>query len=99
MSHISLSSPFIKSFIHADYTAGTSAGQALAPASAGERRIIIIIQNQSTTATLKVMLSLTGTAGISIAPLGTFTIDNYNGSVRVSASAASTPYHFAYATA
>lgn len=99
MSHISISSPFIRSFIHTDYTVGTSVGGFLAAAVTPERRTVVIIQNQSTTASIEVILNGSGTAGIYVAPLGSLTVDNYLGIVRMSASAASTPVHIAYATA
>jgi len=98
MSHISFSSPFIRSFVQADYTVGTSVTGYLAAAATPERRIVVIIQNQSTTASIEVILG-SGSVGIYVAPLGSLTIDNYLGIVRMSASAASTPVHIAYATA
>jgi len=99
MANIQISSPFIRSFIHTDYTVGTSVGTTLAAATTPERRTVVIIQNQSTTASIEVILAGSGSAGIYVAPLGSLTIDNYLGVVRMSASAAATPVHIAYATA
>lgn len=99
MANIQISSPFLRGFIHADLTANITSAVKLDAAVTPERRIIVIVQNQSTTASIDVILNGTGTAGIYVAPLGSLTIDNYNGIVRMNASAASTPVHIAYATA
>ena len=99
MSNISVSSPFLTKFTHTDVTVGTSASTALAVAPTPERRVIVIVQNKSTSASIQVILADTGTSGIFVPPLGNISIDNYNGIVRVIASAASTLVHIAYATA
>jgi hypothetical protein len=97
MSHFKFSSPLIRGFSHADYTAGLTAAVLLDASIQPERRVMVIIQNKSTTVNIQVMLSSIGAAGIIIPPLGSITIENYSGHVRVSASAASTPVHIAYA--
>jgi spore maturation protein SpmB len=97
MSIISVSSPFLKSFTHSTTNVNTSIVTLLAAAQAHEKRISIIIQNQSSTATVTVILSATDTTGIILQPATFFNIDNYNGTVRVVASAATTPVHLAYA--
>jgi len=98
MSNFQFSSPILRAFTHQDLTAGTSSSTLLATATTPERRVVVIIQNKSTTATIQVILADTGTAGILVAPQGNISLDNYNGIVRVIASAASTPVHLAYAT-
>ena len=97
MANISFSTPFLRGFTHQDLTAGITASTLLATAVTPERRVVVIVQNKSTTATIQVILADTGTAGILIAPQGNISLDNYNGVVRVIASAASTPVHLAYA--
>ena len=99
MANFTFSSPLIRGFTHTDVTAGTSASTALAVAVTPERRVIVIVQNKSTSASIQVILADTGTSGIFVPPLGNISIDNYNGIVRVIASAAATPVHIAYATA
>ena len=99
MANFSFSSPLIRRFTHTDVTVGTSAFSALAVAVTPERRVIVIVQNKSTSASIQVTLSDTGTSGIYVPPLGNISIDNYNGAVRVIASAAATPVHIAYAVA
>ena len=99
MANFSFSSPLIRGFTHTDVTAGTSASTALVVAPTPERRVIVIVQNKSTSASIQVILADTGTSGIFVPPLGNISIDNYNGEVRVIASAAATPVHIAYATA
>jgi hypothetical protein len=91
------SGPFIKGYIHADISVGTSAAQVLATAPAGTRRVALVIQNTSTTATVQAILADTGALGIRIAPLGSITQENYNGTVRLISSEAATLVHLAYA--
>ena len=100
MSHrIAIQGPFLTKATHADVTVGTSALEVLATAVVPERRIWVVIQNQSTTASVDVILNASGSAGIALSP-GTFIqLDNYNGPVRAIATAAGTVIHVAYATA
>lgn len=97
MSHIEYSSPFIKGFVHQDVTVGTTASEVLAIAPAGTRRVAVVIQNTSSTATVQAILAGSGSVGIRIPPLGAITQDNYNGPVRLISSAANTQVHLAYA--
>jgi len=99
MANFSFSSPLIRGFTHTDVTVGTSASTALVVAPTPERRVIVIVQNKSTSASIQVILADTGTSGIFVPPLGNISIDNYNGVVRAIASAAATPVHIAYAVA
>lgn len=100
MSHrIAIQGPFLTKATHADVTVGTSALEVLATAVVPERRIWVVVQNQSTTATVDIILNGTGTSGIALSP-GTFIqLDNYNGPVRAISTAVSTTVHVAYATA
>jgi hypothetical protein len=88
-NHNAFSGPFIKGYIHA--------AQVLATAPAGTRRVALVIQNTSTTATVQAILADTGALGIRIAPLGVITQENYNGTVRLISSEAATTVHLAYA--
>ena len=97
MANISFSSPFLRGFTHTDVSVGTSASTALAVAVTPERRVIVIVQNKSTSASIQVILADTGTSGIFVPPLGNISLDNYNGIIRVIASAVATPVHIAYA--
>ena len=99
MANFAFSSPLVRDFVHADFTAGTSATELLAATLNQERRIIVIVQNKSVTASIQVVLSGSGSVGIYVPPLGNITLDNYTGAVRVVASAAATPVHIAYAVA
>ena len=96
MSIISLSSPLLKSFVHADIVIGTAATQILDHNATSSRRIIVIIQNKSTTATIEVRFAETGSAGILVPPLSNISLDNYNGHVRAFSTAAGTNVHVAY---
>ena len=97
MSNISISTPFNKKFTHADYTVGLTATNLVNSMAPGTgRRIVTLIQNKSATATITLILNDTGTVGITLQPATLFSIDNYSGTIRVAASAASTPVHIAF---
>lgn len=96
MANISFSSPFIRGFTHQDHTASTLETMFLAPAVTPERRVIVIVQNKSTTAMIQVILSESGSVGIAVPPLGNISLDNYNGAVSV-ISTEESPIHIAYA--
>ncbi len=96
MGAISISTPILKSFTHATTTVGTTAVKIINAADSSTRRISVVIQNQSATATVKLIFNDTaGTEGIIIQPATIYAIDNYNGNVWAIASAASTPVHTA----
>lgn len=96
MSIIQTSSPFLRTFAHSTTSVGTSIITLQPAGGVGEKRISTIIQNQSGTATVTVILSATDSVGIVLQPATFFNIDNYNGIIRVIASAAATPVHLAY---
>ena len=96
MSNISISSPFTRAFTHTDVTVGTSASQILAETTNSyDKRVLLLVQNQSTTATVEVIFATTGASGIILTAGQSITIENYNGAVRAIASAAATPVHIA----
>jgi hypothetical protein len=96
MSNISISTPFHKKFVHADFTIGLTPTNSIGPVNPGERRISTIIQNKSSTNTVILILNDTGTSGFVLQPGTLFSIDNYNGTIRLSASNAGTTVHIAY---
>jgi len=102
MSHIHFSSPFLKHFTHlqgADQLIDSTPVTILAAADVPERRVVVIIQNKSLTASIQVIFASTGNTGFFLPPLGNISLDNYNGIIRAVASAAATQVHVAYATA
>lgn len=99
MSHISFSSPFLRSFVHTDVTVGTSASTVLAVAEIPTRRVSVIIQNQHATDILTVILATTGSTGLKVKAGESISLDNYNGIVRCSSTGTTTPVHIAYAVA
>ena len=96
MSNITYQGAFIKGYIHADVAVTPTATEFLAMAPAGTRRVALVIQNTSATATVQAIFADTGAVGIRIPPLGSITQENYNGTVRLIASA-NTQVHIAYA--
>ena len=99
MSNIKFSSPFLRGFTHQEFTAGTADSTLLDAAITPARRVAVIVQNKSTTASIQVILSESGSIGLFVPPLGSISLDNYNGHIRVIASAAATPVHIAYSVA
>ncbi len=97
MSTISISSPFLTSLTHADNSVGLTSSQLLAAASAGQRRILTVIQNKHSTAKVQVILNATGDVGILIPANSNLSLDNYNGPIRCISDTAATPVHVAYA--
>lgn len=99
MSILSVSSPFIRKFVHTTTSvtavSGATAQTLIAATTAGQKRITTLIQNQSATNTVTLILSPTDTVGIVIQPATFFSIDNYQGPIRVFASASGTPVHLA----
>lgn len=97
MANIAFSSPFSKSFVHADNTVETSASQILASVAGHQHRILLVIQNKSDTAVIQVILADSGSIGLELQPNQSCTIENYNGTVRAISDTASTVVHVAYA--
>jgi hypothetical protein len=101
-SIVKFSSPFIKGLTHSNTsvtaTTGATAVTLLAKAQPHERRAVVIIQNQSSANNVFLILSDSATVGILIPPLGSISLDNYNGIVKTYVSATSI-VHLAYATA
>jgi hypothetical protein len=97
MSTISISSPFLTSLTHADNSVGTTSSSLLAAVSAGQRRILTVIQNKHSTAKIQVILNATGDVGILVPAQSNLSLDNYNGPIRCISDTASTTVHVAYA--
>lgn len=99
MSQIQVSSPFLRSISHTDVTVGTSKSLILAaPTNISEKRIVVLVQNQSSSATIEVIGNATDTVGISVAPGATLSFDNYNGALYAVSTAAGTTVHIAIAS-
>ena len=96
MANIQISTPFLRSISHTDQTIGTSKVQILTvPTNISEKRIVVIVQNKSSTATIQVIGNATDTVGLSVPPLGSVKLDNYNGALYAFSSAAGTLVHIA----
>lgn len=98
-SNIQFAGPFLKGFAHSNYTVTTTPTNWVAIADAGKRRAGVIIQNTSTSVNVGLILADTGTSGILIAPMSSFTIDNYNGPIRMYSASGTVTVHVAIATA
>jgi len=95
-SQISISTPFLKGISHSDVTIGTTKTLILAaPTEVYVKRIVVIVQNKSSTANVQLIGNATDTTGLLISPLSSITLDNYNGSLYALSSAAGTIVHIA----
>lgn len=98
MANIVFNTPFTKSFVHSDITVGLSAGQILAPTTNSfDKRVLLLIQNQHSTAEIEVIFAGSGSSGIKLYPKQSISLENYNGAVQAVSDTASTPVHIAYA--
>lgn len=79
-----------------NYTCTTSYVEVLPARTLPERRVVVLIQNRSSTANIEVVFDSTGNDGVIIGPLQTFTIDNYNGVVRLKSYTNGSIAHIAY---
>jgi len=97
MSTISISSPFLTSLTHANFSVGVTSSSLLSAVSAGQRRVLTVIQNKHASAKIQVILNATGDIGILIPANSNLSLDNYNGPVRCISDTAATTVHVAYA--
>lgn len=97
MSAISISSPFLTSLTHSDNSVGLTSSSLLAAVTAGQRRVLTVVQNKHGTANIQVILNATGDVGILVPAKSNLTLDNYNGPIRCISDTASTTVHVAYA--
>jgi hypothetical protein len=96
MSHISVSTPFLKSISHTDVTVGITKSQIVTiPTNITEKRIAVIVQNKSTTATIQIIGNATDSVGLLVPPLGHLSLDNYNGALYAVSTSAGTTVHIA----
>lgn len=99
MSHISISSPFLVSFTHADIAVDNAVPTQLLPAaSSGTKRVLTVIQNKHASAVIQVILNTTGSVGIAVAAGSNISLDNYNGPIRCISTVDDSIVHLAYAT-
>lgn len=97
ISQNSFSSPALRKMVHLpEITCSTNFVEVLSARVLPERRVVVLIQNKSSTANIEVVFDSTGNNGIIIGPLQTFTIDNYNGVVRLKSYTANSIAHIAY---
>lgn len=95
-SQIQVSSPFLKSINHVDKTIGTAKSIILdLPTNISEKRIAVIVQNKSSSATIYVIGNATDTVGLAVLANNSLVLDNYNGLLYAYSSASATPIHIA----
>ena len=100
MAQIQISTPFLRSITHLpDASVGTTKSLILsAPTNISEKRIVVIVQNKSSTVTIQVIGNANDSIGLAVPPLGSIKLDNYNGLLYAVSTAAGTPVHIAYAS-
>ena len=95
MSHVHISSPFVRSFNHNDFVIGPTIVVIKDAAESHEKRVKIVFQNKSADQVAELILHNTATHGIIVPAGGNFVIENYNGHIRAKASAAGVTVHLA----
>jgi hypothetical protein len=95
LSYTAFSTPALRKMSHSDITMTTSFASVLGPRVLPERRVIVAIQNKSSTATLEVIFDTTGSAGLFIPPNQTISVENYNGTVLLRSDTAGSIAHLA----
>ena len=98
MSHIKISSPFLREFIHSNVTITDTKSIILGKANVPQRRMVVIVQNQSSS-DIYVTFSENDLDGIKIPASGNITLDNYNGAIQAVCPTGSAVVHVAYAVA
>lgn len=98
MSNIKISSPFFSKLTHQDATIGTAVSSVLTAVKPGEKRILLVVQNQSANV-ITVILNgdVAVTSGITVQPDQLVSFDNYSGPVRIKADGAGSLVHVAHA--
>lgn len=94
MSHIKVSSPFLRKFIHNDVSVSDEYITILDYPTIPEKRIVVILQNKGAN-TAVIVLNTEGEQGLNLLPQSSISIDNYNGVVRAYSDAGTT-IHVAY---
>lgn len=90
MPNIAISTPFSRKLIHSDTSVGNASPVSVLSAAAPEgKRILVIVQNQSASETITVVLNPTGSSGLFVPPLASLSIENYNGEIRAKHNGAS----------
>lgn len=82
-SYTSFSTPALRRLSHSNVTLTLSYQTVISPRVLPERRVVIAIQNRSTTAFVEAVFNDTDASGILIGPRETFSIENFNGTVRL----------------
>jgi hypothetical protein len=79
-SFTTFSSPSLRRFSTTQVATSTTKAQVLTPpANITTRRIVLLVQNTSTTDTVQLMGNATDTVGVVLPPQSQFSLDNYNG--------------------
>ena len=99
-SYVQFSTPAVRKLVHntvsVTATTGATADTILTPPTQPERRIVVLVQNQSSvTITLICNADITVTTGIQLVAGATWVFDNYNGTIRAFAPSTAS-VHIAY---
>lgn len=97
MSNISISSPFVPSFVHADVTLDTTFAEVLPASVTPEKRVSLIIQNKDSSIAAEIVLAGSGSTGLILAAGASLSLDSYKGAVRAKSASGAPTLHIAYA--
>ena len=100
--NISISSPFVPFFVHAEGSLTTDWVEILPASVVPERRVSLIIQNKDTSIAIEIVLNdstSTSTGGLLLAAGASLSLDSYKGAVQARSASGTPVVHIAYATA
>lgn len=97
MANISISSPFVPAFVHADVTLSTTVAQVLPASVTPEKRVSLIIQNKDAAIAAEIILNASGSTGLILAAGASLSLDSYKGAVRAKSASGTPTLHIAYA--
>lgn len=100
--NISISSPFVPKFIHAEGAIDTTWVEVLPASVTPERRVSLIIQNKDSAIAMEIVLNdstSTATGGLKLAAGASLSLDSYKGAVQARSDSGTPVIHIAYATA
>jgi hypothetical protein len=100
--NISISSPFVPYFTHAEGSLSTSWAEVLPASVTPERRVSLIIQNKDASIAIEVVLNddaSTATGGLNLAAGASLSLDSYKGAVQARSASGTPVIHIAFATA
>jgi predicted metal-dependent TIM-barrel fold hydrolase len=100
MANIAFSTPFTRSFTHANHSVTTTKSKILdvvEPSDSLNKRVMVVVQNKDTSTNVDIIFNSVATVGLTLLPNQSCTIENYNGVVFAKSAAGTITVHTAVA--